>query len=106
MLRCQSCAQQSGHIVNISAAAVTANYAGFSIYGATKWALEGVSESLAAELEPLGIRVTLVQPGPFRTDFIGRSLERAEALSPTTIAQAKVPALPRNDGRQTARRPG
>jgi NAD(P)-dependent dehydrogenase (short-subunit alcohol dehydrogenase family) len=70
-------AQRSGHIVNISAAAVISNYAGFSIYGATKWALEGVSESLAAELKPLGIKVTIVQPGPFRTDFIARSLERA-----------------------------
>ncbi len=72
-------AQGSGHIVNISAAAVISNYAGFSIYGATKWALEGVSESLAAELKPLGIKVTMVQPGPFRTDFIARSLERAES---------------------------
>ena len=71
-------AQHSGHIVNISAAAVISNYAGFSIYGATKSALEGVSESLAAELKPLGIKVTIVQPGPFRTDFIARSLERAE----------------------------
>jgi NAD(P)-dependent dehydrogenase (short-subunit alcohol dehydrogenase family) len=71
-------AQGSGHIVNISAAAVISNYAGFSIYGATKWALEGVSESLAAELKPLGIKVTIVQPGPFRTDFIARSLERAD----------------------------
>ncbi len=71
-------AQGSGHIVNISAAAVISNYAGFSIYGATKWALEGISESLAAELKPLGIKVTIVQPGPFRTDFIARSLERAE----------------------------
>ena len=71
-------AQGSGHIVNISAAAVISNYAGFSIYGASKWALEGVSESLAAELKPLGIKVTMVQPGPFRTDFIARSLERAE----------------------------
>ena len=69
--------QSSGHIVNISAAAVISNYAGFSIYGASKWALEGVSESLAAELKPLGIKVTIVQPGPFRTDFISRSMERA-----------------------------
>lgn len=72
-------AQSSGHLVNISAAAVISNYAGFSIYGATKWALEGVSESLAAELKPLGIKVTIVQPGPFRTDFIGRSLERGQS---------------------------
>lgn len=70
--------QGSGHLVNMSAAAVISNYAGFSIYGATKWALEGVSESLAQELKPLGIKVTLVEPGPFRTDFISRSMERAE----------------------------
>ena len=70
-------AQRGGHIVNISAAAAIANYPGFSIYGATKCALEGVSESLAAELKPFGIHVTIVQPGPFRTGFIGRSLARA-----------------------------
>ncbi|MEY4938788.1 MAG: 3-oxoacyl-[acyl-carrier-protein] reductase FabG [Verrucomicrobiota bacterium] len=70
-------AQRRGHFVNISAAAVIANYPGFSIYGATKWALEGFSESLAAEVRPLGLKVTIVQPGPFRTDFIARSLERA-----------------------------
>lgn len=72
-------AQQSGHIVNISAAAVISNYAGFSIYGASKWALEGATEALAAELKPLGIKVTMVQPGPFRTEFIARSLESAQS---------------------------
>src|ERR1700722_11872986 len=71
-------AQGSGRIVNISAAAAISNYPGFSVYGATKWALEGLSESLAAELKPLGIHVTIVQPGPLRTDFIKRSLKRAE----------------------------
>jgi NAD(P)-dependent dehydrogenase (short-subunit alcohol dehydrogenase family) len=69
--------QRSGHIVNISAAAAIANYPGFSIYGAAKCALEGASEALAAELKPLGIGVTIVQPGPFRTDFVARSLHRA-----------------------------
>ena len=75
-------AQRRGHFVNISAAAVIANYPGFSIYGATKWALEGVSESLAAEVRPLGLKVTIVQPGPFRTDFVARSLERATGHIP------------------------
>ncbi len=70
-------AQRRGHFVNISAAAAIANYPGFSIYGATKWALEGVSESLAAEVRPFGLKVTIVQPGPFRTEFVARSLERA-----------------------------
>jgi NAD(P)-dependent dehydrogenase (short-subunit alcohol dehydrogenase family) len=75
-------AQKSGHIVNISAAAAISNYPGFSIYGAAKSALEGASEALAAELKPLGIHVTIVQPGPFRTDFVGRSLEKAAASIP------------------------
>lgn len=74
--------QRRGHFVNLSAAAVIANYPGFSIYGATKWALEGVSESLAAEVRPLGLKVTIVQPGPFRTDFVARSLERATRQIP------------------------
>ena len=95
-------AQQSGHIVNISAAAAISNYPGFSIYGATKWALEGVSESLAAKLKPLGIKVTIVQPGPFRTDFIARSLERAEGriadYNPTSGKFLRV--LEAMDGRQ------
>jgi len=70
-------AQKRGHIINISAAAAIENYAGFSIYGGSKYALEGVSEAVAAEAKPLGIRMTIVQPGPFRTDFIARSLDRA-----------------------------
>ena len=71
-------AQGSGHIVNISAAATISNYPGFSIYGAGKAALESVSEALALELQPFGIKVTIVQPGPFRTDFVRRSLQHAE----------------------------
>jgi len=70
--------QRSGHIVNISAAAALSNYAGFGIYGAAKAALELMSESLSAEVKSLGIKVTLVQPGPFRTDFISRGLEQGE----------------------------
>ena len=69
--------QRSGHIVNVSAAAALANYAGFGVYGAAKAALELTSESLSAELRPLGIKVTLVQPGPFRTNFIVRGLDKA-----------------------------
>jgi NAD(P)-dependent dehydrogenase (short-subunit alcohol dehydrogenase family) len=70
--------QKSGHIINMSAIAGFANELGFSIYGGAKFALEGVSEALYGEVRPLGINVTLVEPGPFRTDFIGRSLERVE----------------------------
>lgn len=63
--------------MNISAAAAISNYAGFGIYGGAKAALELMSESLRLELAPLGIQVTLVQPGPFRTEFIARGLEKA-----------------------------
>jgi NAD(P)-dependent dehydrogenase (short-subunit alcohol dehydrogenase family) len=73
-------AQRSGRIINISAAAAIANYAGFSIYGGAKYALEGISEALAAEVKPLGIKVSLVQPGPFRTDFISRSMEKTPSV--------------------------
>ncbi len=79
-------AQKSGHIINISAAAAISNYPGFGIYGGAKAALELMSESLRAELAPLGIKVTLVQPGPFRTDFITRSLDKAEKHIPDYAA--------------------
>lgn len=69
--------QRSGTIVNMSAAAAISNYAGFSVYGAAKFALEGWSEAIRAELAPLGVRVMMVEPGPFRTDFIARSLDKA-----------------------------
>lgn len=67
-------AQRSGRIIVISAAAAVANYPGFAGYGGAKWALEGACESLAQEVRPLGIHVTLVQPGPFRTAFLSRSV--------------------------------
>jgi NAD(P)-dependent dehydrogenase (short-subunit alcohol dehydrogenase family) len=69
--------QRAGHLVNITAAAAIANYPGFGAYGAAKAALEALSESVRAETALLGIRVTLVEPGPFRTEFIHRSLDRA-----------------------------
>jgi NAD(P)-dependent dehydrogenase (short-subunit alcohol dehydrogenase family) len=68
-------AQKSGHVLNVSAAAAITNYPGFGVYGAAKCALEGLSESLALEGRTFGLKVTIVEPGPFRTDFISRSLE-------------------------------
>jgi NAD(P)-dependent dehydrogenase (short-subunit alcohol dehydrogenase family) len=75
-------AQKGGHVICISAAAAIANYAGFSVYGAAKRALEGAAEALALEGRTFGLKVTLVQPGPFRTDFIARSLDRAATPLP------------------------
>ncbi|MGC8517414.1 MAG: oxidoreductase [Steroidobacteraceae bacterium] len=63
-------AQRCGHIVNITSIAGIAPAAGSGYYAATKMAVEGLSQSLAREVAPLGIRVTLVEPGAFRTDFL------------------------------------
>ncbi len=65
--------QRSGHILNISSIGGLIGGQGIGMYNATKFAVEGLSEALAAELAPLGVRVTIIEPGPFRTDFLGRS---------------------------------
>jgi NAD(P)-dependent dehydrogenase (short-subunit alcohol dehydrogenase family) len=63
-------ARRSGHIINITSIAGVAPGAGSGFYAASKCAVEGLSQSLAKELAPLGIHVTLVEPGAFRTDFL------------------------------------
>jgi NAD(P)-dependent dehydrogenase (short-subunit alcohol dehydrogenase family) len=65
--------QRSGHILNLSSIGGLVASPGMGYYNATKFAVEGMSEALAGELAPLGIRVTIIEPGPFRTDFLGRS---------------------------------
>ena len=65
--------RRSGHIFNLSSIGGLIGGAGWGFYNVTKFAVEGFSEALAAELKPLGIHVTVVEPGPFRTDFLGRS---------------------------------
>ena len=67
-------ARGSGAIVNISSIGATVTPVGSGYYSAAKAAIEGVSGSLRGELAPLGISVTVVEPGAFRTDFAGRSL--------------------------------
>ena len=62
---------------NISSVGGFVGRAGAGIYNATKFALEGLSEALAEEVAPLGIRLTIVEPGGFRTDWAGRSLVQA-----------------------------
>lgn len=69
-------ASRRGHIVNISSQAGFIGYPGSGYYAATKHAVEGLSDALSKEVAPLGIKVTCVEPGPFRTDWAGRSLQQ------------------------------
>ncbi|MND52915.1 2-(R)-hydroxypropyl-CoM dehydrogenase [compost metagenome] len=62
--------QRSGHVINISSIGGYQAYMGWGVYGSTKFAVEGISEAMHQELAPLGINVTVVEPGFFRTDFL------------------------------------
>jgi NAD(P)-dependent dehydrogenase (short-subunit alcohol dehydrogenase family) len=62
--------QRAGHVINISSIGGYAAYPGWGVYCATKFAVEALTEALAAELAPLGIAATVVEPGFFRTDFL------------------------------------
>ncbi|MBY3217658.1 SDR family NAD(P)-dependent oxidoreductase [Rhizobium laguerreae] len=72
-------ARRSGTILNISSIAGRLAAPGSGYYSASKFAVEGMSDALRKEVAPLGIRVTIVEPGAFRTDFAGRSLQQARA---------------------------
>lgn len=94
--------QRSGHILNLSSIGGVVASPGIGFYNATKFAVEGISEALAAELAPLGISVTIIEPGPFRTDFLGRS----GVVAKTRIADYDATAgnmrkyFAENDGKQ------
>jgi NAD(P)-dependent dehydrogenase (short-subunit alcohol dehydrogenase family) len=96
-------AQRSGHIVNITSMAAVAPNAGSGYYSAAKMAVEGMSLALAREVGPLGIRVMLVEPGPFRTDFLSGHSIRLSASNledyagTAGAARARLAAM---DGKQ------
>jgi NAD(P)-dependent dehydrogenase (short-subunit alcohol dehydrogenase family) len=75
-------ARRRGHIVTISSIGGLTAFPSLGLYNGSKFALEGIYEALAAEVAPLGLRVTLVEPGAFRTDWTGRSMVHA----PSSIA--------------------
>ncbi len=70
-------AQGNGLIVNVSSIGGLTSFAATGYYHATKYAVEGLSESLATELKPLGIDVLIVEPGPFRTNWAGPSIKQS-----------------------------
>jgi len=94
--------QKSGHILNLTSIGGLASVGGFALYCATKFAVEGFSEALRDEVKPLGIKVTIVEPGAFRTEFAGPSNMRPE----TSIEDYKPVIEPiqqylyGNDGKQ------
>jgi NAD(P)-dependent dehydrogenase (short-subunit alcohol dehydrogenase family) len=88
--------RRSGGIVNISSVGGLRGSPAGGYYCATKHAVNGLSESLALEVEPLGVHVMIVEPGPFRTDWGGRSLQHG----PTRIADYEATAHKR--GREIA----
>jgi NADP-dependent 3-hydroxy acid dehydrogenase YdfG len=94
--------QHSGHILNLSSIGGVVAGPGIGFYNATKFAVEGISEALAAELAPLGIRVTIIEPGPFRTDFLGRSGVVAKTRIPDydSTAGTMRKYFAENDGKQ------
>lgn len=63
----------SGHIINLSSGGGLSGYQGWGLYGSTKFAVEGITETLAMELAPLGIHATAVEPGFFRTNFLDKT---------------------------------
>ena len=85
--------RRSGHIINFSSMAGIVGFPGFGLYNASKFAVSGLTEALAGELAPFGIRATVVEPGGFRTNFAGGSL--AVARNPMPEYAETVAARPR-----------
>jgi NAD(P)-dependent dehydrogenase (short-subunit alcohol dehydrogenase family) len=94
--------RRRGHIINIASICGLAAIPSLGHYSATKFAVEGLSEVLALEAEPLGIRVTLVEPSAFRTDWAGRSANetRVEIADYAATAGATLRDLRDSSGKQ------
>jgi NAD(P)-dependent dehydrogenase (short-subunit alcohol dehydrogenase family) len=73
--------QHSGHILQVSSIGGVTSFPGVGMYHASKWALEGFSESLAQEVGPFGIHVTLIEPAGYDTDWSGSSAKRSQPIS-------------------------
>jgi NAD(P)-dependent dehydrogenase (short-subunit alcohol dehydrogenase family) len=86
-------AQRSGHIIQVSSIGGVNAFPTVGLYHASKWALEGFSQSLAAEVGSFGIKVTIVEPGGFATDWGGVSAKRAAPMGIYDGARAAIAAL-------------
>jgi NAD(P)-dependent dehydrogenase (short-subunit alcohol dehydrogenase family) len=97
-------AQRSGWIVQVSSIGGLAAFPLTGIYHASKWALEGFSETLRQEIEPFGVRVLMVEPSGFRTDWAGSSMDRTEPIAAydeiETISARRTAQREENNGKQ------
>ena len=92
--------QKSGHILNLSSIGGFRSGPSVGYYTATKFALEALSEALSKEVEHLGIKVTLIEPGGFRTDFAGRSFEQPENRIADYKSSERIDNIGDYDGKQ------
>ena len=92
--------QKSGHILNLSSIGGFRSIPSVGYYTATKFALEALSEALAGEVEHLGIKITIVEPGGFRTDFAGRSFKQPENRIAEYVTSERVDKIGEYDGKQ------
>jgi NAD(P)-dependent dehydrogenase (short-subunit alcohol dehydrogenase family) len=95
-------ARKSGHILNIASIGGLRSFPGVGFYNATKYAVDGLSESLAKEVAPLGIKVTIICPSGFRTDWAGRSANETPSTLPdyATTAAKNMSDIRNVSGRQ------
>lgn len=89
-------AQASGHIIQVSSIGGVNAFPTVGLYHASKWALEGFSQALAAEVASLGIKVTIVEPAGFATDWSGPSAQRATLMPAYDSARAAIAAIRAN----------
>ena len=98
--------QRSGHIIQVSSIGGITAFQNVGIYHASKWALEGFSQSLAQEVASFGIHVTLIEPGGFSTDWAGSSAKHANPLPAYAEAHDEADAPPQPARRQAGRPAG
>ncbi|MES2630275.1 MAG: oxidoreductase [Bacteroidota bacterium] len=94
--------QRSGHILNVASIGGLVGFPGVGYYNATKFAVDGLSEALSKEVAPLGIKVTIIAPSGFRTDWAGRSAENSPVIIAdyAESAEANKQTIRGNSGNQ------
>jgi NAD(P)-dependent dehydrogenase (short-subunit alcohol dehydrogenase family) len=92
--------QRAGHIIQITSVGGRSGFPGFSGYHAAKFAVEGLSEALAQEIKPLGLKLTIVEPGGFRTDWAGASMAYAKEIPDYAVVRFMRQQLEARNGGQ------